>query len=251
MLRYALVMLVACSKPPHDASPIPGEGEAGVDPGGPPPAGIGGHALAFDPFASQHAPMISTPAFATSASGSTMIVGIGRGTAAVFDAAGRAPTDNLGNTPYQLIGAEEHYEAYPQSSAAIYAFPSMTGGAKTIVSTMVPMTDEITIAAVEVVGGTKVSAAWNEVGSDAPQTSQSITTTGPATLVAFWWGEDDKAMRTAVPDGGFVVIDSVLTAGELVECAVAAKSVTAAGTYNVTWAATPAQAAMLWLVAVQ
>lgn len=253
MLRYAFAVLVAtgCTKPPHDAGPITGEGgEAGVEPG-PVPAGIGGHGLAFDRFNSQHAMMISTPSFATSASGSTMIVGIGRGTAAVFDAAGRAPTDNLGNTPYQLEGIEEHYEQYPQSSAAIYAFPSITGGANTIVSTMVPMTDEITIAAVEVTGATKVSALWNELGSDVPHTSQSITTTGPATLVAFWWGEDDASLRTAVPDNGFVVIDSVLVAGELVECAVAAKSVTAAGTYNVTWTDSPPQATMLWIVAVQ
>jgi hypothetical protein len=36
-----------------------------------------------------------------------------------------------------------------------------------------------------------------------------------------------------------------------VQCAVAAKNVTAAGTYNVTWTSTPVQGAQLWLIAVQ
>ena len=75
---------------------------------------------------------------------------------------------------------------------------------------------------------------------------------GPATLVAYWWGDagvdDDK---TAVPDNGFTVVDSILLAGALVQCAVATKEVAEAGTYDVTWTATPTQGAQLWLVAVQ
>jgi hypothetical protein len=57
--------------------------------------------------------------------------------------------------------------------------------------------------------------------------------------------------KTAVPDSGFTVVDSVLASGALVQCAVAVRQVSAAGTYNVTWAATPAQGAQLWIVAVQ
>ena len=57
-----------------------------------------------------------------------------------------------------------------------------------------------------------------------------MTTTGPATLVAYWWGdanvENDK---TAVPDNGFVVVDSILREGALVQCAVAVRDVDAAG----------------------
>lgn len=70
--------------------------------------------------------------------------------------------------------------------------------------------------------------------------------------MAFWWGDagvdDDK---TAVPDGGFTVVESILQAGALVQCAVAVREVAAAGTYHVTWTATPVQGAQLWLVAVQ
>jgi len=79
-----------------------------------------------------------------------------------------------------------------------------------------------------------------------------VTTTGPATLVAFWWGDAPPPMvKTAVPNNGFTVIDSFLDEGELVQCAVAVKNVAAAGTYDVTWVATPAQGAQLWLIAIQ
>jgi len=54
-----------------------------------------------------------------------------------------------------------------------------------------------------------------------------------------------------VPDNGFVVVDSVLAAGALVQCAVAVREVADAGTYDVTWTATPTQGAQLWIVAVQ
>jgi len=40
-------------------------------------------------------------------------------------------------------------------------------------------------------------------------------------------------------------------AGALVQCAVAKKTVSAAGTYNVTWTSTLIQGAQLWLAAVQ
>jgi hypothetical protein len=84
-------------------------------------------------------------------------------------------------------------------------------------------------------------------------TSASVTTTGPATLVAFWWGDapaqDDP--QTAVPDNGFTPVDAVLEPHNLVQCVVAVKNVTAAGTYNVTWTSTPVQGAQLWLIAVQ
>jgi hypothetical protein len=47
------------------------------------------------------------------------------------------------------------------------------------------------------------------------------------------------------------VIDVVIVPGSAIQCAVAVKAVTAAGTYNVTWTATPVQGAQMWIVAVQ
>ena len=59
---------------------------------------------------------------------------------------------------------------------------------------------------------------------------------------------DDK---TATPDNGWNVVDWVLLSGALVQCAVAVREVTDAGSYDVTWQATPTQGAQMWLIAVQ
>jgi hypothetical protein len=120
-----------------------------------------------------------------------------------------------------------------------------------------PAEDEITLATV-VVAGTKIQDfVWNEVIAGRwfnrnKIRTKAVTTTGPATLVAFWWGDagvrNDKKAR---PNNGFRVIDSVLESGALVQCAVAVKRVESAGTYDVTWKAEPVQGAQLWLLAVQ
>jgi hypothetical protein len=80
-----------------------------------------------------------------------------------------------------------------------------------------------------------------------------VTTTGPATLIAVWWGDGGVKRMTAVPNNGFAVIDSYLMLPDNsgVQCAVAYKQVAAAGTYNVSWAGAPAQGAILWLLAFQ
>jgi hypothetical protein len=211
---------------------------------------IGAHAITYEPFNSSHSMTISTPPMNTQPAGSTTIVGIGRGVGSAFTAQERTPTDNKGNSPYMIEGSEEHWSLYPQSSAATYAFSNMAGGSGQVISTMAPATDEITVMAVEITNATKVSSVFVEQRS-APLTSMSITTSGPAALIAYWWGDNDADMRTAIPDGDFQVLDSILTQGELVEGAVAAKIVNTAGTYDVTWTATPPQGALLWLVAVE
>jgi hypothetical protein len=79
-----------------------------------------------------------------------------------------------------------------------------------------------------------------------------VTTTGPATLVAFWWGDAGaEGQKNATPGDGFTRVDAILDEGSLVQCAVAVRDVDAAGTYSVTWTATPLQGAQLWLVAVE
>src|SRR5262249_58593950 len=56
---------------------------------------------------------------------------------------------------------------------------------------------------------------------------------------------------SAVQNNGFPVIESQLESSDAVQASVATKDVSAAGTYNVTWSATPAQTSYMWLVAVQ
>lgn len=212
-----------------------------------PPPGVGAHAIVFQRnYGGQTS--IATPALSTSASGSTLIVGVGRGVFSAFT----PPTDNKGNT-FQQLGAAQRYTRYSDSGTAIYAVPGAQGGGGHVLRSTMPASDEITMGVVEVKGTKVVDFAWREVlRENPPITSAKVTTTGPATLVAFWWGDHDpREEKTAKPNNGFQVIESVLASGELVQSALAVKQVTAAGSYDVTWTSTPVQGAQLWLIAVQ
>jgi hypothetical protein len=262
--RLALLLALLAGACGNDAAiPDGGGGNNGSDGGGSdaPPVttpGIGGHALAHYGAGASSAASITTPAFTTQPSGSTIVVSIGRGQIGLFDGAAALPTDTKGNTPYVQQDDVHNYTHYMSSGTALYAFTGAAGGAGFKVTTTTGGSDEVTLGAVEIVGRTQVHAvAWNEVvqpdsGPAIPVTSHSVTTTAPATLVAFWWGDaPEPNNKTAVPDNGFAVIDSILLAGALVQCAVAVKDAPQPGTYDVTWAATPRQGAQLWLIAVQ
>lgn len=224
---------------PEDV-PIPGH-----TPGSP---GLGAHSISFYRVGSNPS-TLSTAPMTTENAGSTFIVSVGRGDRGAF----ALPTDNKGNGPYEQLGDAHPYTNWQSSGTALYAATSMVGGPDHVVHTSTPPFDETTLAAVEVIEGTHVQAfEWNEVLVGKPIRSRSVTTTGPATLVAFWWGDGGADHdKTAVPNNGFAVVDSVLASGSLVQSAVAVKNVAAAGTYDVTWTATPRQGAQLWLVAVQ
>ena len=85
-----------------------------------------------------------------------------------------------------------------------------------------------------------------------------MTTTGPATLVAWWWGSGGVRpvgdLHVAVPGDGFAIVPGAtglrsLSANGYVQVAVAAREVTGAGTYSVSW--TGEEGAQLYLVAVR
>ena len=227
--------------PPPAAPPAPAPAPASTAPA------LGAHALSFnrDGVTSSS---LSASGMSTRTSGSTLLACVGRG----LLAAG-APTDNVGNSFVQLETAHT-YTLWPNSGTALYACEQARGMAGHAVTVPKPkVTDETTLTVVEITGGGSVrEVRWREVLSGQPLTSASVTTTGPALLVAWWWGDAGVDLdKTAVPDNGFTVVDSVLASGALVQCAVAVRQVGAAGTYNVTWASTPQQGAQLWLVAVQ
>lgn len=194
-------------------------------------------------------PALVLPMLRTRSSGSTLLVSVGRGMASSQD----TPRDSAGNIFLQ-IGDNRPYALWPKSSTTLYACERARGALDHVVS--VPKAfpkDETTLSLVEVVnGGVLVDWKWSEVRSGRPTTTEPVTTTGPAVIVAWWWGDADIAHdKTARPDEGFRVIDSVLLRGALVQCAVAVRTVPAAGTYRTTWSATPAQGAQLWIAAVQ
>ncbi len=208
---------------------------------------VAAHALVLNPYGDS-ATQITTPALSTPGGGATIVISTGRGTLA----GAPAPTDNFGNTFTQL-GASHTYTMWPSSGTGLYAANSATGGAGHLLTTTVPNNDEVTLGVVVVRnGGTIQAFEWNEVAKGNALTSKTVTTTGPATLIAYWWGDGDVGfVHQAVPNNGFQVLDSVLRAGALVQLAVATREVAAAGTYNVTWDSGGLEGAQLWLVAVQ
>jgi len=214
--------------------------------------GLGAHAVNHSRLGAPnpHPMPLTTPAMATQ-TGSMLVVGVGRGKQTLF----ALPTDSLGNAPYQQMGTVHPYTHWMDSGTALYTFPSAAGGADFKVSASTDNEDEITMFALEVVEASSVQYVWSEVVQPAQPvqvTSRAVTTTGPAMLIAFWWGDAASNVdQSAVPDSDFTVIDSVLDGGSLVQGVVAVKRVTAPGTYNVTWTATPLQGAQLWLIAVE
>jgi hypothetical protein len=220
---------------------------------------VGAHSIVFQRI-NGGLELIETPALETAPSGSTFIVGVGRGKAAEFS----PPVDNINQQQYRQVGTTRRYTNWPNSGTALYALEGATGGSDFRVSTTTPPSDEVTLAVVEVPGSRVEGYAWNEVLypksfwrlrrlllSKNSVTSASVETAGPATLVAFWWGDAGvDGEKTAVPNNGFKVIESVLEPGGLVQCAVAVRRVEQAGQYDVTWTSSPLQGAQLWLVAV-
>ncbi|MFO0549038.1 MAG: hypothetical protein U0271_11665 [Polyangiaceae bacterium] len=210
---------------------------------------VGAHGLSYYGYGANQEPTLDSPALSTQSAGSTLIVSVGRGDASAF----ALPTDNKGNTPFLQLGVEHPYSLWPGSGTAVYAFADAVGGDNHVITTTNAPGDEITMAVVEVAHGTHIQdQQWVEVLSGSPLTSAKVHTTGPAALVAFWWGDAGvDGDKVATPNNGFTVLDSIGTAGALVQCFVAAKTVSQAGDYDVTWEATPQQGAQLWLVAVQ
>ena len=212
---------------------------------------VGAHTVTNYNLGQNSSLSISTRALNTQASGSTMLVCIGRGDIGAFT---QVPTDNKGNTPYVQLGSTHGYDPlYPDSGTALYAFPSAAGGTGQVVTASTFAYDEVTLDAVEIKnGGVIQDFKWNEVLRGNPLTSLSVTTTAPATLVAFWWGDGNQYfVHTAIPEAGFTLLDSLLPLGSYVQTAVATRDVAASGIYNVTWDSGGNEGAQLWLVAVQ
>lgn len=209
---------------------------------------LGAHAMSYR-VASQHDDTeISTPPMMTNETGSTIVVGIGRG-----NRWGQmVPYDNMGNGPYQQLGETQQYSRWPAAGTDLYASAAAAGGDEHVVTVPIHQAEEGTVIAVEVAGGGRVQDySWTEVLSGTI-ISDPVTTTGPATLVAFWWGDGGVPPDGVAASDGFVVIETMLEHGWVVQGAAAVRDVDSAGTYDVTWTTSdPQQGAQLWLVAVE
>jgi hypothetical protein len=208
----------------------------------------GAHTLAFYPHSTTPDASITTSAMTTRSSGSTILVGVGRGN----NLAHATPTDSKGNT-YSQLGSSHTYTKWAGSGTALYACEGTTGGGSGHQVTVSNQPwDEITVGVVEVVNGGGVEDyQWNEDLTD-PATSLAVTTAGPAVLVAFWFGDGGVgSVHTATPGNGFSIVESLTLDGGLVQLTVATRFVAGAGTYSVEWRSTSGEGAQLYLVAVR
>lgn len=199
----------------------------------------------------------------TDTSGSTLLIVMGGYTPDVI----KGPTDNKGNT-YAEVGAEETWTNWSDDGTTVWSSVNATGGPSTTWSQYVTQFNEITMFEVEVPGAgasPTITSTFNQQGNSGAYTpakgccdtltSNSVTTTGPATLIALWWGAGPTGYGThiATPNNGFVNLADcdIDNPNGYVQGYMAYKTVDAAGTYNVTWTYQPKQGAELWLIAVQ
>lgn len=220
-------------------------------PEGPAQPIIGAHGLTGHIDGSGSSPITVT--IDTQASGSSLLACGGFGVISNM----ATPTDNKSNT-FTQRGSTTNYTAWPGSGIKLFADDSIAGGSSHTVSAVknASVTQEATLAVVEVKnGGVIGTPSIVEPTSGATGTSGSVTTTGAAVLVCWHWGDAGVAgSRTCRPQGGsgFATLDSYeLTDTAHVQCVVAYREVSSAGTYSVTWDQSPSQRALIVLVAVQ
>jgi hypothetical protein len=217
----------------------------------PSPPQLGAHTLLVQSEGLGASPAITDP-IDTQASGSSLIVFNGG-----YAANAAPPEDSYANR-WKLLGGRVPYgNGYgDRFDVRAYVALSARGGAHHTVSLDKAgyAAGEISVPFIEVrQAGVLQDVAQNYPPPGPVMTSGRVTTTGPATLIAVWWGDAGIKRMRAVPNNGFSVIESFLRLPDNsgVQCAVAFKQVSTAGTYDVSWMDVPAQGAILWLFAFQ
>ncbi|WP_243041001.1 hypothetical protein [Dyella sedimenti] len=211
---------------------------------------LGAHALLTHSEGMGVTPAIS-PRLDTQASGSSFLVLSGG-----YARNDEPPTDSYANR-WKRVGERVAYRGYDGAfEVAAYVALDGKGGAAHSVRIDKPgyPQGEISMPLVEI----RHAGVLKDMAQNYPQpslvlTSGEVTTTGPALLVAVWWGDAGVKHMSARPGDGFTVIDDYLQLPDNsgVQCAVAYRQVAAAGTYRVSWVGSPIQGAILWLFAFQ
>lgn len=212
---------------------------------------LGGHTLLAQSEGLGINPAVTEPVD-TQPSGSTLIVFNGG-----YSSNDAPPADSYANRWKQLGPTVPYGNGYgDRFDVKAYIALAAKGGAHHTVSFAKPgnAPGEISVPLIEIKqAGVLKDVAQNYAPAGLVLHSGTVKTTGPATLVAVWWGDGGVKRMTAVPNNGFTVIDSFLKLPDNsgVQCAVAFKQVDAAGTYDVSWIGAPIQGAILWLFAFQ
>jgi hypothetical protein len=241
-------LLIAGSTSAHAQRPAPPALDPATQPRRDP--ALGAHTLLTHSEGLGVSPAITAP-ITTQASGSTLIVF--NGGYADNDA---RPVDSYANS-WKPLGKRVTYgNGYDRFSVQGYIALAARGGPRHTVSIAKAgqPAGEISMPFIEIrQAGVLQDVVQNYPAANIVVTSGKVTTTGPATLIALWWGDGGVKQMSAVPNNGFTVIESFLKLPDNsgVQCAVAVKQVQSAGTYDVSWIDTPVQGAILWLMAFQ
>ena len=167
------------------------------------------------------------------------------------------PTDNMGNSPYPILGSVENYSRWPTIGTALYALTGAVGGQGHKVTIVDTTMVETTLFVVEVKNAGRIQDfKFTEVTAGGALTTASVETTGPATLVSICWGDAGGSPTTFGAGDGFEIIEEQPLSQVSIEGAVAYRNVATAGTYSVTWTATQEDmsepmGALLYLVALE
>ena len=212
---------------------------------------LGGHTLLAQSEGLGISPAVTEPVD-TQHSGSTLIVFNGG-----YSSNDASPTDSYANHWKQLGRTVPYGNGYgDRFDVKAFIALAAKGGAHHTVSFAKPgnAVGEMSVPFIEIKqAGVLKDVVQNYAAAALTLHSGSVRTTGPATLIAVWWGDGGVKRMTAVPTNGFTVIDSFLKLPDNsgVQCAVAFKQVDTAGTYDVSWIGAPIQGAILWLFAFQ
>jgi len=211
---------------------------------------LGAHTLLAQSEGLGATPAVTSP-IDTQASGSSLIVLNGG-----YAGNATTPIDNYANHWKQLGSSVPYQNGYEAFDVTAYIALSAEGGTRHTVSIAksANASGEISLPFIEVrQAGLLQDFAQNYAAPGLVLKSGEVTTTGPATLIAVWWGDGGVKRMTARPNNEFSVIDSYLMLPDNsgVQCAVASRQVTKAGTYDVSWIGSPIQGAILWLFAFQ
>lgn len=164
-----------------------------------------------------------------------------------------APTDSKSNA-WQHMGGSAYLGWSGLFDAQVYVAQNGTGGSGHTLSFAKPAqpASEITASLIEILGAQQlVGFSLVNIGVGNALQSGSVTTTGPALLIAVWLGDAAGLNHTASPNNSFsnFISFGTLPPNSAVQMFVASRQVTAAGTYSVTWTESPDQGAILVLAA--
>lgn len=219
---------------------------------------LGVHSGAYQTVGAGSNP-ITTPSRDTQASGSTLLI-FSAFYLTEFSSLTHNKTGSLSNVSSQA------YTAWGPYGGRLDLVQTLTGGTGQTASLSLSApyaTDEKTIFMVEVKDGQTLvttSPLVEELPASAASvvTSNDVTTTGAAVVLCCAWGDanvsnpmDMTVHADSSAEGWSLIEDITIPSEAHIQGAIAARTVTGAGTYSCKWNFTPAQRALFFTVAVQ